>query len=287
MTLTPLDRQQRRRALGRSATRVAEIRPLVAEVEERLFERLEHFALQPGRLLELSGPGGPCPALAGRFPDAVRIRCGPSPMLLRRGAPRGAPADPVLCADPERLPLATRSVDVVFSPAAVPLSDDEPGLFAEIRRVLRPGGWFLFASLGPDTLRELRDAWAAADERLRVYRFADMHDVGDALVRAGFRDPVMDVERLRLEYGAPADLLRELRSLGVTSVARDRPRGLTGRRRFETMLAALRPADAENCLRVSCELVFGAARAPGEGQPVRTPEGEVATFSVESLKRRR
>ena len=194
-------------------------------------------------------------------------------------------AGAALCADPERLPLAARSVDVVFSPAAVPLSDDEPGLFAEVRRVLRPGGWFLFASLGPDTLRELREAWAVAGERQRVYRFADMHDVGDALVRAGFRDPVMDVERLRLEYGGPAELLRDLRALGVTGAARDRARGLSGRRRFEAMLASLRGPGGER-LRVSCELVFGAARAPAEGQPIRTEGGEVATFSVASLKRR-
>jgi malonyl-CoA O-methyltransferase len=287
MTLTPLDRRQRRRALDRSAAQAGEVRPLVAEVEERLFERLEHFAPDPERLLELSGPGGPCPVLAERFPEAVRIRCGPSPMLLRSAGCRGGPADPALCADPERLPLAARSVDVVFSPAAVPLSDDEPGLFAEIRRVLRPGGWFVFASLGPDTLRELRDAWAAAGEGQRVYRFADLHDVGDALIGAGFRDPVMDVERLRLEYEGPAELLRDLRALGVTSAARDRARGLGGRRRFEAMLNALQPPGAGTRLPISCELVFGAARAPEEGQPVRTPEGEVATFSVDYLKRRR
>jgi malonyl-CoA O-methyltransferase len=92
-------------------------------------------------------------------------------------------------------------VDLVFSNATLQWCNDLDRTFAELLRVLRPGGLLMFTTFGPDTLRELRAAWAVADGFTHVSPFLDMHDIGDALVRARFADPVMDAERLTLTYG--------------------------------------------------------------------------------------
>jgi malonyl-CoA O-methyltransferase len=131
----------------------------------------------------------------------------------------------VLCADAEALPLADDSVDLVFSNATLQWVNDLDASFARALRVLRPGGLLMFSSFGPDTLKELRAAWAAVDDGAHVSPFLDMHDVGDALVRARFADPVMDVERMTLTYDHLRDLMRDLKQLGARNASRIGARG--------------------------------------------------------------
>src|SRR6185369_13000548 len=101
--------------------------------------------------------------------------------------------------------------------------------FAEFRRVLRPGGLLMFTTFGPDTLKELRAAWSAVDNRPHVHSFLDLRDVGDMLLASGFVDPVVDVERLVWRYPAVLDVLRDLKRIGAHNAALDRRRGMTGR----------------------------------------------------------
>jgi malonyl-CoA O-methyltransferase len=182
------------------------------------------------------------------------------------------------------LPFAPRRFDLVFSSLAVQWSSQEPRLFREVLRILEPGGLFLFSSFGPDTLVELRTAWAAVDPRPRVNQFADMHDIGDALVAAGFQDPVMDMESIVLEYRAVIDLMRDLKAIGATNAARQRAAGLMNRSRLQRVVEAYEPFRRGDRYPASYEVVYGAAFGAPEGRPVRTPDGEVATFSVESLR---
>ena len=114
----------------------------------------------------------------------------------------------------------------------------------------------------------------------------DMHDVGDVLLAAGFRDPVMDSERLTLEYPDVMSLMRELKGLGAHNVASQRVHGLTGKARLQAMLQAYEPFRRENLYPASYEIVYGTAFAPRDGQPLKTPEGDVATFSVDALRKR-
>ena len=190
-------------------------------------------------------------------------------------------------ADMHALPFAPDRFDLVFSSLTVQWSASEPRVFAEVQRVLRPGGLFLFSSLGPETLHELRAAWADVDPRPRVNRFADLHDIGDALVNTGFQDPVMDREDLVLEYRRVIDLMRDLKGIGATNAARERAAGLTGKGRIAAVIDAYERFRRDDRYPASYEVVYGAAFGAPEGRPVRSPEGEVATFSVDALKRGR
>ena len=98
----------------------------------------------------------------------------------------------------------------------------------------------MFSTFGPDTLRELRVAsdTASANSYTSVSRFIDMHDIGDALVRAGFSAPVLDVERFTLTYDDVKSVMRDLKSIGAHNATDGRARGLLGRSYFATLEAA-------------------------------------------------
>jgi malonyl-CoA O-methyltransferase len=132
------------------------------------------------------------------------------------------------------------------------------------------GGLFTFSTFGPDTQKELRDAFARVDGYTHTNRFVDMHDIGDALVHAGFADPVMDMELVTLTYASPDALLRELKALGATNATRGRPRGLTGAARYRRLLAYLERARTDGRIPATFEVVYGHA---WKGEPRRTAEG--------------
>lgn len=289
MTLTELDRQAVARAFDRAAEAYDDHAVLQREVGSRLLERVDYFQLEPARVLDLGcGTGGCSAGLHERFPGAEIVALDWSDAMLRQALGRsGEQAVQPVRADMHRLPFAPRRFDLVFSNLAVQWSTEEPRLFAEVLRILRPGGLFLFTSFGPDTLYELREAWAAADPRPHVNRFIDMHDVGDALVNAGFRDPVMDMERIVLEYGDVRSLMRELKAIGAGNAARERSTGLTGKGRLRAVEAAYEDFRRGDRYPASYEVIYGAAFGSPEGQPVRTPDGEVATISLESLRQGR
>lgn len=288
MTLTELDRQAVARAFDKAADVYDDYAVLQQEVESRLLERVAYFELTPRRVLDLGcGTGRGSAALAASFADADIVMLDRAPGMLRHSRQR-APNAGAVCADMHQLPFAPGRFDLVFSSLAVQWSTEEPRLFQEVRRILRPGGLFLFTSFGPDTLHELRSAWAAAEDgRQHVNRFPDMHDVGDALVKAGFRDPVMDREEIVLEYGDVRTLMRELKAIGAGNAARDRAPGLTGKARLRRVLEAYEQHRRGDRYPASYEVVYGAAFAPPEGQPVRTPTGEEATFSIDALRKER
>lgn len=75
--------------------------------------------------------------------------------------------------DATQLPFASESFDVIVANQLLPLIPEPGSLFAEVARVLRKGGLFVFATLGPG-----------------------VQNLGDGLMRAGLKDPVLDVDRL-------------------------------------------------------------------------------------------
>ncbi len=291
MSLTPLDKHAMRRSFDRAASSYDQHAVLQREVELRLFERLEFRRSEPVTILDLGcGTGSASRLLAGQFQQAMVIALDWSPCMLKQAdAENRADSDLVgkvhpLNADMHLLPLAARSVDLVFSNLALQWSYDLPAIFREFRRVMKAQAMLVFTSFGPDTLHELKQAWRTVDDMPHVNDFPDMHDIGDELLAAGFREPVMDTERLTLEYPDVMALMRELKSLGEQNSASRRLRGLTGKKRMAGMLQAYEKFQRDARYPASFEVIYGAAFAPAEGQPVKTPEGDVATFSVDMLR---
>jgi malonyl-CoA O-methyltransferase len=256
-----------RRSFDRAARTYDEAAFLQREVCARLVEHLEPMRLTPRRLLDLGcGTGHAFDALAKRYPSASLLGLDIAPAMLERARGRsawwqrllGAPRPALVCADAERLPVASASVDLVFSNLA--LQWCEPArAFAETARVLANDGLFLFSTVGPDTLKELRAAFAEADGAPHVNRFVDMHDLGDALVAAGFADPVMEMETITLEYDTALAVARDLKALGAVNSLPSRARGLPGRRRWERMTQAYERFRRDGVLPATWEIVYGHA----------------------------
>jgi malonyl-CoA O-methyltransferase len=237
--------------------------------------------LNPARILDAGcGTGYAGPLLRQRFNTSRVIELDLSPAMLHEARARGQGglldrvsaffkgADTVqICGDFEALPLATASVDLVWSSLAIQWCREPDAVFAEFMRVLRPGGLLMFATLGPDTLKELRSAFAGIDGYRHVNEFIDMHDLGDALVRAGFASPVMDMEMLTLTYDDVKSVLRDLRDIGAQHIGDRRP-GLMGRQTWQTVLARYEAFRREGLLPASYEAVFGHAWKP-EQAPAR------------------
>ena len=148
--------------------------------------------------------------------------------------------------------------------------------------MLAPRGLLTFSTLGPDTLRELRAAWASVDSNPRVHAFIDMHDLGDALVRSGFAEPVLDVERYTLEYPDVPRLAADLKALGEVNALAGRSRGLTGPRKFAAMRSAYEAHRREGRLPATYEVIFGQAWSPSES---RWRAGPPNTVSLEDMRR--
>jgi malonyl-CoA O-methyltransferase len=179
------------------------------------------------------------------------------------------------CGDAERLPFADNSFEMIFSNLTVQWCGDLEATFAEFRRVLKPGGVLLFSTLGPDTLKELRAAWGAVDGHVHVNRFIDMHDIGDAMVRARLAEPVMDMEMITMTYHDGMTLMRDLKVLGAHNVNAGRNPGLTGRARIKAVLNAYEKfRTAEGVLPASYEVLYGHGWRATQEREVAAPSGE-------------
>jgi malonyl-CoA O-methyltransferase len=253
-----------RRSFDRAAASYDAAAVLQGEVRDALLERLELVSIEPRVVLDAgAGTGQGSRALRRRYPKAVVLAADSALGMLRVAARRRGWLRPIACvrADALAWPLRDASVDLIFSNFLLPWVD-LPAALAEFRRVLAPRGLLTFASLGPDTLKELRAAWARVDGHSRVANFTDMHDVGDALVRAGLAAPVLDVEYYTLEYPDLRALAADLRAVGARNATEGRPRGLTSPRKLVTLEAAYEEFRRDGRLPATYEVVFGQAWAP-------------------------
>lgn len=278
---TPLlpDKRWVRNSFSRAAATYDEIAVLQREVGQRMLERLALIRIDPKCVVDVGcGPGRWTRALAQRYPQAhvigLDIALGMVQHAARRGSwwQRWRSKTTWVCGDAEALPLADQSVDLLFSNLTLQWCRHLDAPFAEFQRVLRPGGLLMFSSFGPDTLKELRQSWSKVDNYNHVNAFIDMHDVGDALIRTGFSDPVMDVENYTLTYRDLMLLMRELKAIGAHNVTQGRPAGLTGRAKLAALTRAYESfRRADGLLPCTYEVVHGHAwllerrvKIPGE-----------------------
>jgi malonyl-CoA O-methyltransferase len=279
----------------RRARRFAGAAEVVRETGRRLLERLEGIGLDARVIVDLGCGAGPQrAALLRRFGGATWIGVDLSRAMLAQGrtdAPAFArrlralwprPRALRVCANADRLPLADASADCVFSNLMLNWHPAPHTVFPEAARVLREGGLLLFSSLGPDTLRELREACAAALPRARPMPFVDMHDLGDMMVAAGFSSPVTDSETLRLTYASSRQLLAEVRALGGNP-RNDRHPGLPSGRQARALLAELEARrDRDGRIALTFEISYGL----GWKAPPRAPARSTTTIPVDELRRK-
>jgi malonyl-CoA O-methyltransferase len=279
-----LDSQRVRHAFERAAARYDASAVLQREVGQRMAERLLLVKLQPSAILDAGcGTGDALSELSARYPDAFLVgldlayamldaarrrasaahaseRSLLARLLGTRAMARRAPA--LVCGDACSLPIAAGAIDLVWSNLTLQWINDASAAFAEFHRVLRVGGLLMFTTFGPDTLKELRAAFAGVDGATHVSRFIDMHDVGDMLVQRGFADPVMDMETITLTYSDATTMMRELKAIGAHNATVGRPRGLTGRARWSRVLIALEAFRRDGRLPATYEVVYGHAWKP-------------------------
>jgi malonyl-CoA O-methyltransferase len=267
--LFELDRVRLRAAFERASAGYESAASLQARVAAELLERLAAFAFEPRVVLDLgAGTGRFTRELKRRYPRALVIALDLAPGMLReaRRHQHWWRRFERVCADALHLPLADASVDLVFSSLMLQWCEPLGEAIAEVRRVLRAEGFFAFSTLGPDTLNELRQAWSQADGYNHVNHFADMHDVGDALVRAGLTEPVLDVERLVLRYADALTLMRDLKAIGAHNATAGRPRALAGRARLTRVQDAYETFRSAGQLPATYEVIYGASwGAAGRG----------------------
>ena len=305
MTRDLFDHRHIRRAFSRAASSYDAAAKLQHTVETHLLESLDYLDQRvldqrpvaqriPQVAVDLgSGPGRAASAMQQRWPKAQVLALDLAlPMLrtskrqqgwypLRRSMQR-------ICADARALPLAENCVDVLFSNLCLQWVEDLPAVFAGFRRVLKPGGLLLVSTFGPATLHELRSAFAEADTAPHVSPFAGIAQFGDALMAAGFRDPVLDRDATITRYPDLAALMRELRAIGATNALQARRHTLTGKARFARAAAAYCAQSGEGgLLPATWETITAMAWAPPAGAPIREGDGEIARFPADAIPIRR
>ncbi len=281
------DKRLVQRKFDRAAAEYDRAATVQRRMADEVVERLEFIKLVPERIVDVGcGTGYLVRCLQRSYRRATILGLDLSVGMLAQARARERRfrrRARWVNADAEMLPLADASVDLVVSTATLQWCDLVAAL-GEFRRVLRPGGLLMFASFGPDTLKEVRRAWATTDDGVHVHRFLDMHDVGDALLMQGFADPVMDVDRLQIEHANVADALGALKQIGATNTDGARARGLTGRARFQRFVDALEAARRDGRLLTTYEVVYGHAWCAAV-QPGAVSDTEVA-IPLSSITRR-
>lgn len=264
-----VDRQQVGRRFSKVAASYGEADFFVREVDRRMQERLDFVNIAPPRIVDLGcSQGASFSGLAARYPEAELVGLDISPAMLKAGraqrqgwqrwlsfAKQSGPQR--LAADAAKLPLKSRSAALVWSNLLLHWLDDPLPALAEAHRVLDVGGLLMFSTLGPDSLKELRAAFA--DGYAHTQRFIDMHDLGDMLVGCGFADPVMDMEVITLTYDDLDAMFAELRAAGSGCAMAARRHGLTGRGTLAAARAAYEAMRRDGKLPATFEVIYGHA----------------------------
>lgn len=241
---------------------------LQAEVARRLGQRLDYIKCQPNYAIDIgSGTGYLSKDLLNRYPEANVIALDFAYNMARKSEQQGDNQRKpyAVCADAEELPIKAQSIDLVVSNLMLHWSNDPGKVLAGFHFMLAPNGLLLFTTFGPDTLTEIRESWKEVDNTPHTNDFFDMHEIGDALLSAGFIDPVTDREVITMTYANIRQLLLDLKQIGSSNTHRERNKGLTGKDKFSRFEKAYEQFRTDDGLYPSTwEVIYGHAWV-GEG----------------------
>lgn len=271
-----LDKARIRASFDRAARGYDAAAVLQQEVRMRMLARLEYINVVPRNILDAgAGTGHAAHALAARYPGTHVVALDLAPGMLQQAKTREPwwrnlirQPQGLVCGDIEQLPLATASMDMIWSSLALQWCNDLDAAFSGMARVLRADGLLMFSTFGPDTLKEMRAATAADPEHVHVSRFIDMHDIGDALVRNGFTEPVLDMENFVMTYDDVLGIMRDLKAIGARNATHGRRRGLEGKGFLQQLTERYERFRDNGKLPATFEVVYGHAwKAEGADLP--------------------
>ena len=219
-------------SFSRAAATYDSVAQLQRDIGTQLFAQLPDLLSKSSVVLDVgSGTGFFTRQLSNKYPVSQVIGLDIAEGMLSFAACQQTSAD-WLCADAESLPLADNSIDIIFSSLAIQWCNHLPQLMAELKRVLKPGGSAYVATLGPETLQELKKSWQQVDDYVHVNRFQPAQQLRKAAAQAGLIVNQLQQENRTLYYAQLNELTRELKSLGAHNVNAGKPEGLTGRARL-------------------------------------------------------
>jgi malonyl-CoA O-methyltransferase len=265
-----------RRRFEKAAARFDEADFVHAETRQGLLQRIEPLLVDAATVVDLGAATGSAHAALGkRFKGARIIALDIAHGMLQRARRKKSwlAKTSYAQASASALPFANESVDVIFANMLLPWMDDPTPVLTEVARILRKGGMFAFATLGPDSLQEVRRAWSSVDQGNHVNRFPDMHDLGDGLVNAGLKDPVLDIDRLTINYNDADKLFSDLTAAAARNCQQQRQTTLTGKRRFAMMRSALEKTAQNGKISLDLEVVYGHCWGAG-------PKNDPANFRI-------
>lgn len=224
---------------------------------QNLLQRLPALTLQPQVIVDLgAGNGIFTEALAQHYPQSTVIAADyASSVLQNLGESKGIG----LCARAECLPFADNSVDLLFCHMLLHWCTNPEAVIFEAQRILKPNGVLLFSALAPDSLQELRQSFLTISDKPYIPIFTDMHNWGDLLQRAQFKNPVVEVDYFNLYYDSFAQLMSALRTQCPIYCLQNMNKGLMTPRQWQKVEKAYEAYRDEYGLVVTLEVVYGIA----------------------------
>lgn len=256
------------------------------EIGERLFERLHYLKIRPRFILDLGcGTGLFTPMLKKHYPHAEVIGLDLSYLMLIESKKKQGwwRKWPLINADMLALPFADGLFDLVFANQVIHWAQPLSAVIHELNRVMNVNGCLMFSTLGPDTFKELKQAWLLVDQYAHTNEFMDMHDIGDCLMAEHFLDPVVDMELLTVHYSSLNHLLQNLKAQGVRNINEARNEGLTGRKAWQAFESAYRAfCTSEGKYPLTYEVVYGHA---WKGEQRRLERGTETFIPISQIRR--
>lgn len=229
------------------------------EIGNRLIRRLDYFRFTPKNILDLGCASGFfTKLLTKRYPKANVMGIDLAFSMLQEAKKNNVKDILLSNADLNALPFANNSFDLVFSNQVIHWSDSLSTALQEIQRVMQVDGCLIFSTLGPGSLVELKQAWSLVDKHSHVLDFIEMHNLGDLLLKQGFKDPVVDMENIITQYKSPINLIKNLKAQGVRNINQQRNPGLTGKSTWKALQDAFIKNNA-NKYPLTYEVIYGHA----------------------------
>jgi malonyl-CoA O-methyltransferase len=260
---------------------------LQAHTADDLIEKLKIMKVRPKSIMDLgSGTGGVASRISPMFPNAnmvlVDISLGMLGTSRHRTLSNRKKRANYICANAEQMPFASNSFDLVVSNLMLQWGENYPKIFAGVNAILKPGGLFVFSTLGPSTLMELRDAWSEVDEYKHVNEFVDMHILGDALISSGLTEPVMESDSIIMNFPSASKVMSHLKKIGAHNVNTGRRKTLTGKGRLREVTKRYELLWTRDGLPCSYEVIYGHAWKPAEAKKGPSPKEQI--FLLARLK---